>query len=787
MGHCVRHVRLGRAASKLALSALLIAVLNGGLGVSRVPARAANPPGPVTLSIPAGGVGTVSTSWTGTVPAGTNAAAVRCVDFSGTPLDSLTDTFLLQLTGVSDSFYLTHRVQLVVRITWTTANYTTNDLGLTTYLHDANGKLTNFMDSHQLGSNFEQVIYSNPPAATGQSNESPAQPVAYHLNTCPDNSASSQAYQGTATLISRLITASSNVNVGVQTFNNYDFPVTYQTRDALTRPNAGEPNIDANWISGNTMYMSGSQITRITWDDTKSPPAVTFTDVTPVQQNQVNEDAILTLDHHTNRTQVAGLLIAGSNISLSDTDGASWMQGTFPLPHSPDHETLNGGPYHQPAPTGTGVAYPDALYYCSQNILQAAGAFCGRSDTGGLTWNLTTPVFVGSDCGAIHGHVKVGSDGTVYLPQKACGGLQGMAVSFDNGANWVIERVPDSSTVGLTSSDPSVAPAPDGQTVYYAYQDGFGNPEVAVSSDHGKDGTWSPSTNVGAPFAIKNTKFPQMVVGDANRAAVSFLGTTTPGDDQSASFTGAWYLYVAFTHDGGKTWTTVNATPNDPVQRGCVWLSGGSNPCRNMLDFNEITVDGHGRVEAAYTDGCTAACEITNRIDASGCSGSAGASYLSTQTCTYGRLSAVVRQQCGLGLFAAFDSETLQRCAGGGGAGGGTCHEADGSGAFTGPQGSQPNFQSDEDSCEDNNQNGEQMHDPGSGEDFRSTQVQSVRFDDSLGTVAISGLGVSNGLLVTFLIVEQAATATTAAYYSISLSDGYALVGNLLTGSVQLQ
>ncbi len=52
--------------------------------------------------------------------------------------------------------------------------------------------------------------------------------------------------------------------------------------------------------------------------------------------------------------------------------------------------------------------------------------------------------------------------------------------------------------------------------------------------------------------------------------------------------------------------------------------------------------------------------------------------------------------------------------------------------------------------------------------------------------VTIYGLGVSNGLPVTFLIVEQAATATTPAFYSISLSDGYALVGNLLSGSIGL-
>ena len=53
------------------------------------------------------------------------------------------------------------------------------------------------------------------------------------------------------------------------------------------------------------------------------------------------------------------------------------------------------------------------------------------------------------------------------------------------------------------------------------------------------------------------------------------------------------------------TWTTVNATPNDPVQSMTgVWQQGGSHDDRNLLDFNEITVDDRGRVLYGYSDGC---------------------------------------------------------------------------------------------------------------------------------------------------------------------------------------
>src|SRR5207302_10871910 len=99
MGKRVWHVLVNRATWFLALAMFLVTISGGGLGLSRIPARAATPPGPVTLSIPAGGVGSVSTTWTGTVPLGTNALAIRCVDFTQSPLDQLTDTFLLQVSG----------------------------------------------------------------------------------------------------------------------------------------------------------------------------------------------------------------------------------------------------------------------------------------------------------------------------------------------------------------------------------------------------------------------------------------------------------------------------------------------------------------------------------------------------------------------------------------------------------------------------------------------------------------------------------------------------------------
>jgi hypothetical protein len=131
----------------------------------------------------------------------------------------------------------------------------------------------------------------------------------------------------------------------------------------------------------------------------------------------------------------------------------------------------------------------------------------------------------------------------------------------------------------------------------------------------------------------------------------SFLGTTTPGDPEDPDFgnpdkdgvyeAGTWDLYIATTYDGGQHWTTVDATPKDPVQRGPICLSGVSctGNDRNLLDFNDIPVDKYGRVLFAYADGCTGACVRSTKVADN----------------PHEDNGVVVRQTGGLGLFADYD------------------------------------------------------------------------------------------------------------------------------------
>jgi PKD repeat protein len=329
-------------------------------------------------------------------------------------------------------------------------------------------------------------------------------------------------------------------------------------------------------------------------------------------------------------------------MAYTDDDGATWTPAQINPPDgSYDHQTVGAGPYPAPVPQGINPTYPNAVYYCAQAGLTA---ICARSDDGGLNFGPGVPIYNsvvdgvnGTTCGAIHGHVKVAPDGTVYVPASNCpsDGTQGMAVSTDAGTTWTVANVPSSSpSPGSTILDPSIGIAKDG-TVYFCYVNTLGHPHVAVSKDRGA--TWANDSDIGASLGIENAVFVEAVAADSNRAACGFVGTKTAGNHEDANFKGTWYVLIAHTYDGGAHWTTVNATPSAPVQReACIWNEGGSNPCRNLLDFNEITLDEKGRVLYGYADGCINDCE------------SGGPN-------SYSAKATIARQSGGKGLIAAFD------------------------------------------------------------------------------------------------------------------------------------
>jgi hypothetical protein len=287
------------------------------------------------------------------------------------------------------------------------------------------------------------------------------------------------------------------------------------------------------------------------------------------------------------------------------------------------------------------------MYYCSH---EAVNAFCSRSDDGGATFNPSRPIFELADGCNNHGHVKVGADGTVYVPMNnSCQGHQGVSISIDAGETWHFIQVP-----GTTNGrwDSSIAVANDGKTVYYGYaEQGDDRPMILKGTLDKSDPAlptidWDePATDVGAPAGLKNVAFSTVVAGDPDRAAYIFHGTTTDGDSGDAltfSPNAEWYLWVATTFDGGINWQLRNATPDDPTQKGSICDRGttcsNAPDDRNLLDFMDADIDGEGRIVVGYADGCVDTC-VTGAPN------------------SYSARGTIARQSAGPRMLAAFDPE----------------------------------------------------------------------------------------------------------------------------------
>ena len=115
-----------------------------------------------------------------------------------------------------------------------------------------------------------------------------------------------------------------------------------------------------------------------------------------------------------------------------------------------------------------------------------------------------------------------------------------------------------------------------------------------------------------------------------------------------------------------------------------------------------------------------------------------------------------------------------------------TCHEGDGDGSVNGRNSGNAHFHFHRDRCEgDGDTESVDEQDPGSATDFHSTSITAAIFDDLARTLTITGAGTNAGRLVGFTMVGVAKDALPGVF-SLALSDGYAVSGTLLSGSIQL-
>ena len=356
-----------------------------------------------------------------------------------------------------------------------------------------------------------------------------------------------------------------------------------------------------------------------------------------------------------------------------------------------------------------------------------------------------------------------------------------MAVSTDGGKNFTDYTVYQNPNVTADYGHQFINESVDQAGNVYAFFTDDHNLYYKFSTDHGQ--TWQPGGPNGAPIQINkpasNTAiFPWSAAGSAGKVDVVWYGTSTQptqtagaGDHpDSYPSTATWYVYFAQNLNAisaPTAWTQVQASPI--IHFGAVCEGGISCSGNRDLydDFGVAIRPTTGLASITYSDDQFD--QYNQNVGSAENTCTAGLN--NSGSCDH---TSIATQTSGAGVVGN----------GGGGAGG--CHEGDAQGSIHGKSGGTATFQSDEDSCADRDQDSEQMKDSGAGADFHSTSIQSVVFDDSLGTMTIYGQGLDNGKAVTFVIEEQAPNGLIPAIYSIQLSDGYTNSGSLISGSIAL-
>jgi hypothetical protein len=383
-----------------------------------------------------------------------------------------------------------------------------------------------------------------------------------------------------------------------------------------TGVSGAEPSLGVT-SNGHIFYVAYEKVLR------SSDHGHTWTQVSSIASSPQTLDPMLWVDPDTDRIFSDQLYVGCSWLSWSDDDGASWT--TNPIACGTpvnDHQKIVAAKPRTGLPT---VGYPKVVYYC-YNGLEYSG--CAASRTGGLTFEPARVIYGPHECddgySYVHGRIRAAADGTLYVPQIACGPR--IAVSRDDGQTW--RRFQVDGLLGYARdlvSNPDVAIDSEGN-VYFAWMAKDAHIHLAVSRDLGE--TWSVPVTLTPPPVTSATK-PSIVVGDAGRIGVAYWATTAnttgwkgcDGDGvlfarvcgegpyaEYAPDSTLWHQWVTLSTnalEANATFMSTQVTPDgDPLQVGSIHLGGGSDPDRNLLDFIDAAMDAEGRFYLATADGC---------------------------------------------------------------------------------------------------------------------------------------------------------------------------------------
>ncbi|MDA8615280.1 glycoside hydrolase [Candidatus Poseidoniales archaeon] len=319
-------------------------------------------------------------------------------------------------------------------------------------------------------------------------------------------------------------------------------------------------------------------------------------------------------------------------IGWSDNDGESWMgnphdSGTTPLN---DHIKLATGPWVDGAYGLVGQlnpTYETAVYFCFNKLV---GISCFTSFDGGATFEVGGDIVgLASTNGGLHGAITTAPDGTVYVTPRVP--TPTLILSKDNGLNWEERTMGEDAGTPNPRKNSEVATDSESNAYHIWTGADFG---IYMSRSTDSGDTWEQTSTRISPIEVISTAFPQVDAGDPGRIAFTYLGSenaevlnTTDidgnnwdGNPHYATGNVSYDIYVTYSLnalDEDPIFHTYRLS-DDPVQIGSMCLNsgdcrtdaGGSN--RNLLDFNDLTIDLEGRVYIAFADGCIDACATGN-------------------------------------------------------------------------------------------------------------------------------------------------------------------------------
>ncbi|MCA1814489.1 MAG: glycoside hydrolase [Halobacteriales archaeon] len=372
-------------------------------------------------------------------------------------------------------------------------------------------------------------------------------------------------------------------------------------------PRRAEPNVGV-LRDGSIFGQFGAQTLR------SADRGATWQDVSPAwEYYEGTHDPMLRADPWTNTVYISHLLDPNGLAGLSWTldAGQTWLHNrAVGLPNQ-DHQKMATGPSLVPGAPLPILYYSYAYFPLAPAGDEGAPVFVARSIDGGLTFTQgpVTGLTDGTQPGNT-GPIEADRAGNVYIPLNMCQdhGSIAVAVSHDMGQGWKVVQAGEGPLNCSESLDPGLAVDMKGN-VYVAWLDGEGV-KFAASKDHGD--TWAKPVKVSLP-QLGAFAHVDAVAGDEGKLAIVYQGT--PDTGKTASIADGWALwntYVAYVSDAAGSPTVQTGMvnpPDDPVQRGCIWMWGGGNPCRNLLDFVDIQLQPDGRVVVVYADGCPQVCE----------------------------------------------------------------------------------------------------------------------------------------------------------------------------------